>query len=313
MNPLISIIIPTFNRAHLIGETLDSIIAQTYSNWECIVVDDGSSDNTEEVLAKYINKDQRFQYHQRPTNRQKGANACRNYGFEICKGNYVKWFDSDDVMLPQLLRLQMDSFTSTADSSICKVTLFDFEKKRELKTNIIFSNNLIQDYFIGKIVFYICGPLWRYSFLTKQSVLFDESISNLDDWDFNLRMLYNNPEIIFLHESLIKYRRHSTSLSHEIGKLNFIEIKSELRARNKHLNLLKRTKLVNQNILKNYIKERYRFFLRESLIQKIHSNHYLIKKLLFAQMSSADLKGFAKTIVGFATYRIFNRGYKFLK
>lgn len=51
--PLVSIIIPTFNRAHLIGETLDSIIAQTYTHWECIVVDDGSTDNTEEIMNSY--------------------------------------------------------------------------------------------------------------------------------------------------------------------------------------------------------------------------------------------------------------------
>ena len=62
-SPLISIIIPTYNRAHIIGETLDSIIAQTYTNWECIVVDDGSSDNTAEVMAKYIVKDSRFRYY----------------------------------------------------------------------------------------------------------------------------------------------------------------------------------------------------------------------------------------------------------
>ncbi len=63
-NPLVSIIIPTYNRAHLIHETLDSVLAQTYTNWECIVVDDGSSDNTEEVLESYINKDFRFQDYQ---------------------------------------------------------------------------------------------------------------------------------------------------------------------------------------------------------------------------------------------------------
>ena len=64
--PLISIIIPTYNRAHLIGETLDSILVQTYPNWECIVVDDGSTDTTADVMREYIKKDNRFQYHQRP-------------------------------------------------------------------------------------------------------------------------------------------------------------------------------------------------------------------------------------------------------
>ena len=65
-NPLVSIIIPTYNRAHLIKETLDSVLTQTYTNWECIIVDDGNSDNTEEVINSYIAKDQRFKYCHRP-------------------------------------------------------------------------------------------------------------------------------------------------------------------------------------------------------------------------------------------------------
>ena len=70
-HPLVSIIILTYNRAHLIGETLDSVLAQTYTHWECIVVDDGSTDATDEVLATYVEKDSRFQYHHRPKDRQK--------------------------------------------------------------------------------------------------------------------------------------------------------------------------------------------------------------------------------------------------
>ena len=89
--PLVSIIIPTYNRAHLIGETLGSVLAQTYQNWECIVVDDGSTDNTEAVLATFTAKDSRFQYDQRPKDRLAGGNAARNYGFELSKGEYINW------------------------------------------------------------------------------------------------------------------------------------------------------------------------------------------------------------------------------
>ena len=115
-SPLISIIIPTYNRAHLIGETLDSILLQTYPNWECIVVDDGSADNTADVMRDNIKNDNRFQYHQRPDNRKKSPNSCRNYGFELSKGEYIKWFDSDDIMLPYLLEKQISSFVKNVDS-----------------------------------------------------------------------------------------------------------------------------------------------------------------------------------------------------
>ena len=100
---MVSIIIPTFNRAELIGETLDSILAQTYSDWECIIVDDGSTDNTHEIVTAYQKKDARFQFDHRPTDRLSGGNAARNYGFKISKGNFIQFFDSDDIMEPDHL------------------------------------------------------------------------------------------------------------------------------------------------------------------------------------------------------------------
>lgn len=96
-NTLVSIIIPTYNRAHLISETLDSVLAQTYENWECIIVDDGSTDDSEFVINGFVKKDNRFRYLDRPLGRPKGANACRNFGFEISVGKYIMFLDSDDV------------------------------------------------------------------------------------------------------------------------------------------------------------------------------------------------------------------------
>src|SRR5690554_298609 len=124
--PLVSIIIPTFNRAHIIEETLDSVLAQTYKNWECIVVDDGSTDDTEEVMAEYMAKDSRFQYHHRPEDRLPGGNAARNYGFEVSKGEYVNWLDSDDILHPIKLNSQIEDFSSNRiHASICQAQFFN--------------------------------------------------------------------------------------------------------------------------------------------------------------------------------------------
>jgi glycosyltransferase involved in cell wall biosynthesis len=105
MNSEISIIIPTYNRSHLIGKTLESILAQTFQNWKCIVVDDNSTDNTNEVMKDYCEKDQRIRFIKRPSNLKKGANSCRNYGFEKSSSPFIKWFDSDDIMYPNHLEL----------------------------------------------------------------------------------------------------------------------------------------------------------------------------------------------------------------
>ena len=132
MTPVVSIIIPTYNRAHLIGETLDSVIAQTFSNWECIVVDDGSKDYTNELLDFYSEKDPRIYFYHRPSNRRKGANACRNYGFELSKGKYVQWLDSDDILLQDKIEAQINLLVLTDIKAVAICKFGYFNKARSL-------------------------------------------------------------------------------------------------------------------------------------------------------------------------------------
>lgn len=104
---MISIIIATYNRAAYIAETLTSIANQTYEDFECIIIDDGSTDCTEEIISRFFDEDKRFIYFKRPDTVPKGANYSRNYGYTLSKGDYVKFFDSDDVMLPTHLEISM--------------------------------------------------------------------------------------------------------------------------------------------------------------------------------------------------------------
>ncbi len=104
---MISIIIATYNREAFLAETLTSIEKQTYEDFECIVIDDGSTDNSEHVVVSFENRDVRFKYYKRPDTVPKGANYCRNYGYTLCTGSYIKFFDSDDVMLPHHLAVSM--------------------------------------------------------------------------------------------------------------------------------------------------------------------------------------------------------------
>ena len=104
---MISIIIATYNRATYIAETLTAIQHQTYADFECIIIDDGSTDQTDEIVQEFVNNDERFTYLRRPEHVPKGANYSRNYGYTLSKGDYVKFFDSDDVMLPHHLETSM--------------------------------------------------------------------------------------------------------------------------------------------------------------------------------------------------------------
>ena len=109
--PLFSIIIPSFNRASIISKTLDSVLAQTFKDWECLVVDDKSTDNTKEIIEKYLVKDKRIHY---LTNElEKGAQGARNTGILYAKGYYVSFLDSDDRWSPCMLQKQKEQYASS--------------------------------------------------------------------------------------------------------------------------------------------------------------------------------------------------------
>ncbi len=312
MNELVSIIIPTYNRALFIGETLDSIISQTYQTWECIVVDDGSRDYTKELMEFYCTKDKRITYHQRPTDRRKGPNSCRNLGYAFSKGKFINWIDSDDILLPFAIEKKVYHIRNN-DVSISTVKYIDDMKRPiELVHQYFSPKNLIEDYFLGKITFYTITPLWNRTFLEKQLELFDENISNLDDWDFNLRMLYQNPQLSYLHEPLILYRQHSNSLSQEINKLNFKEIQSEFRARKKHLKILEHSD-ISIEPLKFHDKEKCRIKLRAALAINHPKKFSLLLMLIRRQIKLNDYKGLIKTTFGYLTLSFFNKGDKLFK
>ncbi len=98
-----SIIVPTYNRAHLITATIESILTQSYRNFELIIVDDGSIDNTEEVIQKYLSD--KVIYHKKK-NAERAA--ARNSGTFLAKGDYINWFDSDDIMFPDHLQVAVN-------------------------------------------------------------------------------------------------------------------------------------------------------------------------------------------------------------
>lgn len=108
MKPQVTIIIPTYNRSSFLGETLESVLEQTYKDWECIVVDDGSLDYTTELMEFFCERDSRIKFTTRPPNSIKGANTCRNYGFALSKGNFIQYLDSDDLISPNKLEEQVN-------------------------------------------------------------------------------------------------------------------------------------------------------------------------------------------------------------
>ena len=198
--PLVSIIVPTFNREYLIGETLDSVLVQTYTNWECIVVDDGSTDETEKIIKTYVDSDSRFQCHKRPKTRLKGANACRNYGFEMSKGDYLIFLDSDDLLENTCLEkrcLALNLKRNIGKSVfVFNMGLLINKVKTKRVYNKDFNNSKIylKQFLKGVVPWTITCVFWdRVTFEVVGK--FDEKFQRLQDVDLHTRLLLNDVEI----------------------------------------------------------------------------------------------------------------------
>lgn len=196
---MVSIIIPCYNAAGLLSETLDNVLQQAYTNWECLIIDDGSTDNSCEVAESYVKRDVRFSYHHQ-TNA--GPSAARNYGIELCKGEYIQFLDSDDMLEKNKLQKQVEIleedkncdiiygnsayFYSEEDKSIVKETTEpDWQRKVSGKGEDILSTLLM-----GNIMV-VHSPLVRRTIFDIAG-MWDNDIWFNEDWDVWLRCALKN-------------------------------------------------------------------------------------------------------------------------
>lgn len=319
MNPLVSIIIPTYNRAHLISDTLNSVLSQTYTHWECLIIDDGSTDETETLINTFIEKDKRFQFHERPKDQLKGANSCRNYGFDISKGEFINWFDSDDIMMPTKLEKQIKVLQKNRDSNycICQSLWFDKDKNANLglRSKAISSNNRFEDYCLYKIFWLTTAPLWRREFINSNCLRFDESLHQSQEYDFHIKALAISDNYEVINEPLVTVVKHSDSISHNIySDLSKMQshIKVKIMLFDEYAN-----KISHEGKLE--VHKMLTLLFRDLLIFK----HYkLVNKLLWQVVSKLKYLKISfyrklifsiKLVVTYWSYRIFGKGYNLIR
>jgi len=184
------------------------------------VVDDGSTDNTVKVMGEYIAKDSRFQYQHRPKNRLPGGNAARNYGFEVSKGEYIQWFDDDDLMDGNFIECKIQSFTAEVSVVICGGWYF-FKNGNNKKIDIIVGNNLYKEYVQWKTNVFTPSILFSRDFLSTQ-LLFNETILKGQESEFFSRLFFNiePKQYKIINIPLFFYRRHEETKSEFDKKYN---------------------------------------------------------------------------------------------
>lgn len=208
MNKLVSIITPTYNCGDYIEETIRSVINQTYVNWEMIIVDDVSTDDTEEIVKKYTNSDQRIKYYKLKIN--SGAAVARTKAIEMANGSYIAFLDSDDLWTRDKLEKQLNFMEENNINFSCTSYEQIDEKKRKLgkivkcisKTDY---NRMLLDCPVGNsTVIYNVDNLGKFKV---------PNIRKRNDDALWLQILKKEQYIYGLNEVLMKYRIRDASIS----------------------------------------------------------------------------------------------------
>ena len=211
--PLISVVIPAYNAGQFLDETLESVLSQTYENWECIIVNDGSTDNTESVAKKWCEKDSRF----RLTNKENGGlSSARNWGIKESKAEYIAFLDADDILTPDSLEVRINVLIEqNVDLVATKLQHFTDKLPKVSK------NNARQD-----VLYYAkegLTQLMAFNKVTLSTVLCKKSVMDevggftwhkkAEDLHCWLKVLFAGYKIYRIDETLLLYRLVENSMS----------------------------------------------------------------------------------------------------
>lgn len=180
--PLISIITPTFNSQEFLVETLNSVSNQIYTNWEHIIVDDGSSDDTINIVKSYVEKDNRFKLIKRDR-LPKGRSMSRNIGIENAQGKYIVFLDSDDLLYPHCLKERCRIMEENPLFNFCIFQMEMFLPSGEIKAELYTSESpsYFDEFLSMHWPWQTMGPIWKTNFLKDNNLFFDVHLSNLED------------------------------------------------------------------------------------------------------------------------------------
>jgi len=211
-NPLVSVIIPTYNRGWTLKDAIDSVLTQDFTDFELIVVDDGSTDNTQDILSSYKEKIVVLRQD------NKGVSSARNRGIVSGSGQFIAFLDSDDLWLSQKLSTQVDFFNANPDVLICQT------EEKWIRNNIRVNPKKRHKKLSGNIFepsLYLClvspsAVMIKYSLFEKTG-MFDESLPACEDYDMWLRVCFRYPVYLIDTPLTIKRGGHADQLSRSSG------------------------------------------------------------------------------------------------
>jgi len=211
---LVSIITPAYNCSAFIKDTIESVVAQTYTNWEMLITDDCSTDETRSIIESYAEKDSRIKYFCLPTN--SGAGVARNYSIEQAKGRYISLLDSDDRWFPTKLQKELD-FMHEKDCAVVYCSYLTCNEDGSPHGIIVCRRH--ETAFSVKCDDRMGAITFMYDIEKCGGKIFTPSIRKRQDWCYKMLMLEKAKDAYGIKEPLGIYRLVGNSLSRNKKKL----------------------------------------------------------------------------------------------
>ena len=296
---IVSIIMPTFNRVEMIQNSIKSVILQTYTNWELLIIDDGSIDDTEKVI-KNLN-DKRIKYYRLKKNH--GRNYARKYGVEKSQGNFITFLDSDDTihkdkLYKQKKRLQLNPY---ADIVLCNYNEIRYNNiiQHDLSK---YSSNSLENLLISP------GPVIHSMLINCKRIdnLSKYMIDVINEWDFLINLAKKGLCFICQNEILADWNVHKHSISEN----------PKIEAKNFQLIIKKHRKLILKSVGKNVLSDHYRTVARlwENANNLKKAKKYYKKAFFTSRFNIKNISYYMLTNLGYSNilFKIINliRKYK---
>jgi glycosyltransferase involved in cell wall biosynthesis len=222
----VSVIVPCYKQAHFLGEALDSLGAQTHRDWECIIVNDGSPDQTREVALGYCTNDNRFRYVEQEN---RGLAGARNRGLDEVRGDYVQFLDADDAIAPPKFERQL-ALLSSVDAYAVSYCDFYYADSKDLRRPVEWNypmprfeleNRLwdIASRWESELVIPIHCFLFDARFFKERGIRFQEKLITHEDWDCWMRIFAFQPAVFHVPDKLAVYRFHPASMTGDTRRM----------------------------------------------------------------------------------------------
>ncbi|MBI4947158.1 MAG: glycosyltransferase [Bacteroidetes bacterium] len=231
MNSLVSIIIPAYNSSKYLSETLENVLSQTYDNFECLIIDDGSTDDTGAIAKSYVEKDSRMRYYYQEN---AGSAAARNTGLKFSTGEFIQFLDADDLIHPEKLKIQMNylMMNQLVDIVFGQVIFFNKSGNVNFNSVIDYKNNLtkrvngknhdVLKYLIQDNIMPVHSALLRRKVVGVIGI-FDVNLKSCEDYDFWFRAALSDCYFSYDNDpkSTCYYRRHNDNKSSSSSRLSY--------------------------------------------------------------------------------------------